>query len=203
MKITTLNRKEIATIFLGSLILTSLVAWVSANPLRTEQFASVSVLGSRMTAANYFPNNVATVTLNEQIGWDLQVYNHMGTSQLFLLKVILANTTIMGPNATGSTPSQGVLLLQSFRALTNNETWNLPLQWSITGETNAGGSTSIQTMMVNNNPVNGGVSAVNGKSFRIVVELWSYDTEEHNVIFSFEVSGVLNSIFNQVWFNTG
>jgi uncharacterized membrane protein len=203
MKITTLNRKEIVTIFLGSLILTSLLAWVSATPPRTEQFASVSVLGSRMTVANYFPNNVATVTLNEQIGWNLQVYNHMGTSQLFLLKVILANTTITGPDAARNIPTQGSLLMQSFRVVLNNETWSLPLQWSITGETNAGGSTTIQTMMVNNNPVNGGISAVNGKSFRIVLELWSYDTQEHNVIFSFEVSGVLNSIFNQVWFNTG
>jgi hypothetical protein len=127
----------------------------------------------------------------------------MGTSQLFLLKVILANTTITGPDAARNIPTQGSLLMQSFRVVLNNETWSLPLQWSITGETNAGGSTTIQTMMVNNNPVNGGISAVNGKSFRIVLELWSYDTQEHNVIFSFEVSGVLNSIFNQVWFNTG
>ncbi len=198
-----LNR-EFLTLFLAFLVLTSLVAWVTANPPANEDFASVSTLGSRMSAASYFPNDITTVSLSEQIQWDVQVYNHLGSTQLFALYIKLANLTISSPNATSNTPSGGFLLVQYYRAMLNNETWNLPLTWSISSETSGSGMTSIQSMLVNNTPVSvSGVSALNGKNFRIVIELWSYDVQTHSFLFSFIARGTLDSTFNQVWFNTG
>ncbi len=96
------------------------------------------------------------------------------------------------------------MLFQSYRAMLSNETWNLPLSWSITSETSVSGTTKIQSMMINNALVPGtDVSAVNGKNFRIVIELWSYDVQTHSFLFSFMTRGVLDSAFNQIWFNTG
>ena len=198
--------KELVSAYLIFLVLTSVVAWVAANPPRVEEFSAISVLGETMNATNYFPNNATSVRLNQQMSWEVQVYNHMGNVQLYRVKVSVANTTInglpAGPNATSHTPSQGNTLLQTYRVLLNGETWNLPLQWSITQETNAAGITTIQAMRVNNSPVPVGISAVSGKSFRIVIELWSYDTETHDFIFSFTGDGVLSSVFNQIWFDT-
>ncbi len=204
MRLGLIRSREFLTLFLAFLVLTSLVAWVVANPPANEDFASVSVLGSRMSAVSYFPNNITTVFLNEQIQWNVQVYNHMSTTQLFALYIKLANTTITSPNATSNTPSGGFLLFQSYRAMLSNETWNLPLSWSITSETSVSGTTKIQSMMINNALVPGtDVSAVNGKNFRIVIELWSYDVQTHSFLFSFMTRGVLDSAFNQIWFNTG
>jgi hypothetical protein len=204
MRLTSLGRKEILVVYLGFLILTSLVAWVYAHPPQTEQFASVSVLGSNNTAADYFPNNITTITLNEPIQWNVQTYNHLGSAQLFLIYIKLANADpSLGPNATGNTPSQELPMAKFYRVVMNNETWTLPLEWSVTGESTAGGSTTIQNMTINGAPTPPvGVSAVNGKSFRIIIELWSYDIEAQAFIFSFEANEALESIFNQIYFNT-
>jgi hypothetical protein len=211
LRIIILGRKEFAAMFLGFLVLTSAIAWVEANPPRIEQFASLSLLGSNMSAAFYFPNNVTTVARNERVIWDVQIYNHMGSSQLFQLVVKLSNSSRTfdpGPNATSNTPSQGAVLLRSYKALLNNEMWNFPLQWSITGETTSLGpnpSTTLQSIVVNNATIQPQipVSAVGGKNFRIVVELSSYDQQIPGFVFSFVANGVLESIFNQVWFNAG
>ncbi|HVH15878.1 MAG TPA: hypothetical protein VNA15_09205 [Candidatus Angelobacter sp.] len=179
---------------------------MAAHPPRVEEFSSIALLGETMNTTNYFPNNATSVLLNQQISWEVQVYNHMGSVQLYQVKVSVTNTTIngmpAGPNATSHTPSQGDMVLETYRVLLNGENWNLPLQWSITQETNGGGITTIQGMKVNNNVVPVGISAVSGKSFRIVIELWSYDTETHDFIFSFTGNGVLYSVFNQIWFDS-
>ncbi len=204
MRLTVIWSKEFLTLFLAFLVLTSLVAWVTANPPSNEDFASVGTLGSNMNAASYFPNDVTTVSLNEQIQWNVQVYNHMGTTQLFAVYVRLANLTITSPNATSNTPSGGFLLLQYYRAMLNNETWNVPLKWSISSEIIGSGTTSIQSMILNNTPVSvAGVSALSGRNFRIVIELWSYDVQTHSFLFSFTARGALDSTFDQIWFNTG
>jgi hypothetical protein len=204
MRLTNLTRKEILALYLGFLILTSLIAWVYAHQPISEEFASISVLGSNNTAAYYFPNNITTVTLNEQIPWNLQIYNHMGNAQLFLVYIKLSNTSYtLGPNATSNSPNQEPPLAKFYRAVLNGEIWNIPLVWSVTRESIAGGSTTIQNMTVNGSPTPPvDISAVGGIGFRIIVELWSYDVGDKSFIFSFEANEVLQSIFNQVYFNT-
>ncbi len=190
------------------LVLTSTIAWVVANPPRIDQFSSVSVLGPDMTAASYFPGNSTTVAPNAQINWTVRVYNHMGSVQLFLLQVLLSNLTIYGPNPTNNVPSERSLaapLFNATRAVQDNETWILPLQWSIVDDPSVGGTTTIQTMWINNLPlaVNPLVSASGGMNFRIVIELWSYDTQLRDFIFSFTSNGSVASVFDQIWFDTG
>jgi hypothetical protein len=38
--------------------------------------------------------------------------------------------------------------------------------------------------------------------FRMVIELWSYSVESNSYIFSFISNGILDSQFNQIWFNS-
>lgn len=201
-----LNR-EFATLLLVFLVLASLVAWVVANPPVNEDFASISVLGSRMTAAFYFPNNDTTVVTNEPIQWYVQVYNHERDLQLFSVYVILANLTTTSPNATSHTPSGGTMLAQYYRAMQNGETWTIPLSWSITNRTITPGivtnTTTINRVTVNNQVVNSAdVSAIGGANFRIVIELWSYSAQSRSYTFSYIANGLLDSVFDQIWFNS-
>jgi len=186
------------------LLAASATAWIIANPPKIDEFSSVSILGPALTASSYFPGNNTTVKLNETVQWNLQVYNHMGSTQLFLVNITLSNSTIPGPNAASNTPSGGYQLLRIYRAVENNQTWTLPLQWSITNDTSSSGTTTIQTMTINNTPVSGiGLPAIGGTDFRIVIELWSYDLQTHGYVFSFMSNGAQTSVFNQVWFNAG
>ncbi len=206
MRLNSILNRELATLFLIFVVLASLTAWVVANPPVNEDFASISVLGSRMNAAFYFPNNDTKVVINEPIQWYVQVYNHERDIQLFSVYVILANLTTTSPNATSHTPSGGTMLAQYYRAMQNGQTWTIPLSWSITNETFATvpvTKTTIQRLAVNGQAVNdAGISAITGANFRIVVELWSYSVQSHSYIFSFIANGALDSVFNQVWFNS-
>ncbi len=197
------SREFVAT-YLVFLVLAVAVAWVAENPPQVDQFSSISVLGPAATPTEYFPGNDANVTRNEIVQWNVQVYNHMGSTQLFLVRIKLGNfTTLYGPNATSNIPSQGPILLDTYRAVLNNQTLTLPFQWSIDNDTSTGGTTTIQTMTVNDTALSGvDVSAQGGANFRIVIELWTYDLQTHDFVFSFTSNGSLDSVFDQVWFNT-
>ena len=199
--------KEFLSLFLAFVALVSLVVWVSANPPAVEQFASISVLGPNNDAVTYFPNNNRSITLNQPISWTVQVYNHMGSSQLFLIQIKLANRTITGPDTTTSPPisSDGPVVFNSTRAVLHNETWTLPIQWSITSRTIAGQTVTIRSMLVNGQAVTiTNVPATiipNGNNYRMIVELWSYDIPTRGFLFSYFSGGLPYGVYNQVWFS--
>jgi hypothetical protein len=207
VRTTTLLNREFLTLLLAFLVIASAVAWVVENPPRNEDFASISVLGPRMDASVYFPNNDTTVTKNEPIQWYVQVYNHEKDLQLFSVYVLLANLTTTSPNATSNTPSGGPLLAHYYRAMEKDETWTIPLSWSITNETTVSGTTTIKNVMINGKINDTNISAlptvtVPPLRFRMVIELWSYSVESQSYIFSFISNGILDSQFNQIWFNS-
>jgi hypothetical protein len=198
--------REFLSLFLAFVALVSLVAWVNANPPATEQFASISVLGPNNDAVSYFPNNNRIVTLNQPVSWTIQVFNHMGSSQLFQLRIKLANRTITGPDPTSSPPisSDGPVVFNSTRAMLQNETWTIPIQWSVTSKTTGVQMVTIGSMLVNGQTSTTNVPALivpNGNNFRIVVELWSYDIPTRGFLFSYLSGGVPYGVFDQVWFS--
>ncbi len=176
------------------------MAWLSVNPPAYEQFASVSVLDANLGTISYFPGNTSKVQLGQVITWEIQLYNHVGSTQLFLVDVKLSNETIPGPVASTNQPSAGTVVFQATKATLNNETWIFPLQWSVANFTRAGLAT-ITNMQVNNQTSSVNVSAISGRNFRMVVELWTYDVQNHNFLFSFRSGGTVESVWGQLWFD--
>lgn len=201
--------REFLTLFVVFSAIASLVAWVSTNPPATEQFASISVVGPANNTSTYFPGNNRTVKVNEPISWNVQVYNHMGSSLLFQLIIKLANRTMSGPDPASNTPTNrsAPILFQEYHVVLSNETWSFPVQWSITNRTFTGSSVTIHSMNVNGVPISNietSASIVdnnNGNNFRVVIELWSYDVQSHGFLFSYLTNRSPSSVFNQVWFN--
>ncbi len=198
--------KEFAWLFLIFLSLTSITAWVAANPPLQEKFASISVLGMDMAATNYFPAGNSTIIPQEAIQWNAFVYNHLGSAQLFLFTIKLANQTTSGPNSTTNEPNSGKILMQTHRAVLGNETWNIPISWFVGSFTNTtasqGSIVSIDSMNVNGQWTNGTmISAIGGRNFRIVLELESYDIQTGSFVFSFRSNGTVRSVWDQIWFN--
>src|SRR2546428_12929039 len=95
--------KEFAWLFLLFLSLTSVTAWVVANPPMQDQVASISVLGTDMTATNYFPAGNSTITPQEAVQGNVFVSNHLGTPQLFLLTRTLVNQPLTEPTPLTNT----------------------------------------------------------------------------------------------------
>ncbi len=196
-----MSRKQFLRTYVIFLALTSIVAWTIANPPQTEQFATVSVLGKGMAATDYFPGNNSTVANGQSVTWYGQVYNHMGSAQLFMVRAKLANESIPGPDIVTHNSSAGVDVLNLTRAVRPNETWTFPLIWSVANTTRGPAAVTIPIIEMNNEPRSVSVSASLGTRFRIIVELWSYDLEIHDFIFSIRVQGFVRSLWSQVWFS--
>jgi len=193
-----LKKTEFIAMYLIFLVSSSVVAWIIINPPQFEQFATVSVLGEDMRATNYFPGNSSKIQSQTLFRWNIQAYNHMGATQLFLLNVKLANETTTGPVYKSNLPSAGVSLSNFTRAVVNNETWTQPLNWSIVSTQ---GNTTIHQMQVNGYTKDLSLTSSLGRNFRIVIELWSYDLESDGFIFTFIASARLSSVWNQIWFD--
>lgn len=201
-------KRDFLVAFCASLFLGSLVAWIYLNPPASEQFASISILGPLNTAGPYFPNNNSVVTVgNETIPWTIQVYNHLGSSQLFQVKVLLANRTIPGPDPSTNTPTNGTLapvIFQEYHGVLDNDNWTIPMQWSISNRTVSGSTVTIHSMIVNgqnvsNVEVSAPTSDPNTSNFRLVIELRTYYIPTQGFLFSY-LSDRQHSVFNQIWF---
>jgi hypothetical protein len=159
------------------------------------------------TAGPYFPNNNSIVAVgNETIPWTIQVYNHLGSSQLFWVKVLLANRTIPGPDPSTNTPTNAnaSLVFQQYHALLNNDNWTIPLQWSVSNRTITDSTVTIHSMIVNGEnisgvEVSGSISDPNANNFRLVIELRTYYIPTQGFLFSY-LSDKQHSVFDQVWF---
>jgi hypothetical protein len=202
--------KEFLATFLTFLALATLIVWLSVNPPAIEQFASLSVIGPTGNAGSYFTSNDSRIVgINQTVSWNIQVYNHMGSSQLFLVYVFLENRTISGPDASTNTSTDRTLtplpLVQEYHAVSNDETWNFQFQWALTNKTSSPSSVTIHTMNVNgrqvqNLDVSGSTVNPTANNFRLVIELWSYNIPTHGFLFSYVNGKSLNSVFNQIWF---
>ena len=184
-------------IFLG---LTALIGWVLQNPAQAEKFASISVLNEKMMASNYYPGNTTLVPKDTLLSWNIQVYNHLGSIQLMLVRAKLSNATLSEPNATYNLPGSGFPIANFTKVVLNNETWTIPLQWEIVNET-TGSAASIHAMRVNDQTLYPNLPSVSGQNFRIEIELWTYDLEIHAFLFSFRTDHMVSSVWNQLWFN--
>ena len=183
-------------------IVTSTLFYASLNPPPSEQFFAMWILGARGLAENYYPNDNSTLSADEQVKWTLGVYNHMSGLEYVVVRVKLLNATMPGPDELNGTPSPASPIFEFTRVLVDNETWTIPFTWAILNMKMTDGSLSITGLAINQTPVKGQLgTAVLGHNFRFVFELWSYDENTQNLIFSWNGSDTPHLVWTQIWFN--
>lgn len=190
--------------FIIALALFSVITILAQVP-SYDQYLSLFTLGSAGTTENYFPNGLADILPGTQISWYVGVYNHMGTLELVRVVFKLLNSTMTGPNEVNNTASERSPFYEETRILTSNETWLMPISWSVLNATKTANFTEIHSLKFNgqteasNETVT--LEALHGYDFRMVIELWVYDEQAGNFSYVWEANGVTRSSYNQLWFN--
>jgi hypothetical protein len=160
------------------------------------------VLGSNGLAEHYYPNDNPNLAVGDQVNWTLGVYNHMASIEYVVVRVKLLNSTLASPDEVTGKPSPVSPLTEFTRVLLDNETWSIPFVWKILNATQKGGSLSITRLSVNQTLLSGEfASAVSGFNFRFVFELWFYDENANDLVFSWRTSDTSHSVWTQIWFN--
>jgi uncharacterized membrane protein len=196
------NKRTLIMVFITLLVVFEMIAYVATTPRPSEQFFQLYVLGSNGMAADYYPNNNPTLSPNETVTWYLGTTNLMGNVQLVDVRVKLGNQTINPPNDTQALPSPAPLVTEFQRFTQDNETWEIPFVWSVTNVGSANNSTHILALEINGENyqvVN--CSARSGYNFRLIFELWTWDTNTGAFQFGWETGGEQRVAWLQVWFN--
>jgi uncharacterized membrane protein len=160
------------------------------------------LLGSDGLTENYFPNNNPNLISGEPVNWTVGVYNHMAALEYVVVRVKLLNATQTGPNEQTGVGSPVAEIYEFARVLTSNETWAIPFTWAILNMSPIDGNVVITRLTINGTTITGNLAqAREGINFRLVFELWFYDTNTGNLVFSWSTPTSTYSVWTQLWFN--
>ena len=182
------------------------IGYVASEEWPQERFLSISTLGSNETAENYYPNGESTIAVGDTMKWYMNVYNHMGQTEYLSIRMKLINSSQPTPDESSYLQDQQVPIFRLDRVVEDNSRWIEPLTWSIAGMNQDIDQISIKSLSVNGvNVDNLNTTTVRGKEFRIILELWRYDTEAQNFVFSQLPSAKQSETkqmnnWNQIWF---
>jgi hypothetical protein len=110
---------------------------------------------------------------------------------------------MQGPNQENGTPGERDPFFEEMHLILSNETWILPVAWSVNNATTSRNATAIHSLSLNNLVITNNVeiSALHGYDFRIVIELWVYDDSTGSFSFQWAANGERRVAWNQLWFN--
>jgi hypothetical protein len=196
------NRRTLVAVFILLIILAETGVYVALTPRPQEEFFQLYVLGRNRLAGDYYPLNNPNLRVGSNMSWYVGVTNFMGTVQLVEIRLRLGNETATTPNDTTGTPSSAFELLAYDRALMDNETWELPFAWSIANATKTADSTRIAIVQINNQLYQlSDWSAVNGYNFRLILELWVWQTNTNTFEYGWSNGVERRTAWLQIWFN--
>jgi hypothetical protein len=168
-------KRVLSVVALTALMLTAIVLISNFWPKYEMQFMELGLLGKEKMASNYFSEDKNIVSLGDQINWYIYVHNHMGSSQIVIIKVKLLNSTMEVPNDRENEPSSSIPVAEFPLSLSNNETLMVPFSWKITEAVLQNASVSLRELNVNEQMIDVNVSDFSNSFFRIVFELWIQD----------------------------
>lgn len=182
-------------VFYGLSIVGSLQAY--------DEYFAFYTLGLGGLAERYFPSSTANILPGTALTWSVGVYNHMGILRMVKVRFKLLNLTMQGPDQVNGIPAQRDPFFEVTRLILSNETWILPVAWSVGNATIVGNFTEIHSLIFNKRVLTSNVeiSALHGYNFRIVIELWVYDDTTGAFGFQWAANGDERVAWNQLWFN--
>ena len=179
-----------------------MLTYTLLTPRPREQFFQLYILGENHRIGNYYPGDDPNLHLGEDVKWYLGIVNNMGSVQYVMIKLKIGNRSMEPPNEEKTEPAQMPTVIEYRRFLSDNETFETPIQWTIMEAEEAHGVVKLTKLKINNETVLiQGVEADKGENFRFVLELWSYDPESGVFMFGWRNGGERKTAWLQLWFN--
>lgn len=196
------NQRKLIVVFIILIVLCEITVYVTTTPRPSEQFFQLYVLGADHTTSHYYPNDNTNIFLGEPVAWYLGVTNNMGTVQLVSVRVKVSNETIKPPNDQQTVESPAPVVADFARVLQDNETCEIPFVWTISNATQSDGTTRILTLHIDNDSYQiSDWSSRNGYNFRLIFELWTWQTDNNAFEYGWNTAGTHHAAWLQLWFN--
>ena len=161
-------------------------------PRNEMSFIEMGLLGEHRKASDYFPNEDNILRAGSEINWFIYLHNNLENTQKIIIRVKLVNSTMDIPDDQKHLPSSQTYLMELPLALSIDETTLLPFSWSILEATSEENSTNLQRIIINGQTIEVNVSdSLN--SFRLIFELWVYNSSSQEYQFGWESEKGLSS----------
>ena len=185
-------------VFLGLLIV-SIYVVSTYWPRYEDYFFELGLLGKEGKAEGYFPDDNSTVFIGTPMSWLIYVHNHMGSEQDVSIRVKILNSTMQAPDDREHEPSPELCVLEIPISLSVDETMLVPYSWSILDSEYQNG-TVIKAVIVNSDFIDVNVEDYSDR-FRVVFELWVYDSSINEYVFGWYSKGEFYSASIYIWYN--
>lgn len=199
------DRRSLLAVFIVLLIAFEMIAYVTTTPtLRAigKPFFQLYVLGPNRSATDYYPNGNPDIRVGDEVRWYVGASNFMSSVQLISIRVRLGNQTTLPPDDRQGLPSSAPLVTEFKQFIQNDQTWELTFVWRISSGAIVGSSISILKLQINDEIyLLQGSSAVDGRGFRLIFELWTWDAESGAFQFGWQTGGERQVAWLQIWFD--
>ena len=185
-------------VFLGLLIV-SIYVVSTYWPRYEDYFFELGLLGKEGKAEGYFPDDNSTVFIGTPMSWLIYVHNHMGSEQDVSIRVKILNSTMQAPDDREHESSPELCVLEIPISLSVDETMLVPYSWSILDGEHQNG-TVIKAVIVNSDFIDVNVEDYSDR-FRVVFELWVYDSSINEYVFGWYSKGEFYSASIYIWYN--
>lgn len=185
MKIESCRLIFIIVALIGILLFSAPTIRLFITAPENQQFSELYLLGPNQMMTDYPFNISQGVTYIVYLG----VGNNMGSSEYYSCRIKIQNLTCPFPNTAIGTPSSASSLYEYNLFITNGETWKAPLtfqinNFTITNETCKLVTVSFNGIDFNINQLSTWNSTKSGYYYRLVVELWMFDSTSGNLQFN-------------------
>jgi hypothetical protein len=203
--ISLIRSKRFIIIFGSLLVLFCPIAVVTSSfeENKHEGYLAMTTLGSNMEAKDYFANRNGTLGIGEQVSWHLSIHNGMPNAEFVSLRIKLLNSTEAPDSRDHNQTNSEATVFELDHLVSGNGTWTVPVNWSIGSIDNKNGSLVIESLNIDGHELsNLDVKNANSQNFRLVMELWRYNSGIGDFESSWTSSlGEKRSVWNEIWFN--
>lgn len=176
------------------LCLTLTVALIASFwPKYEDQFFEFGLLGKDKRAEAYYPNDNSTLILGSQLNWYIFIHNHMGSDQNVVVKVKLVNSSV---DLEIDQHNEALIfdsLVEFPLQLPVNNTLLMPFSWTVVEARSQENSIILKQLIINDQVFDVDIPAVSNSFFRMVFELWVYDSSSESYAFGWTSQGEFHS----------
>ena len=188
-----------AILLIAILLVLSLTINYYVNNSKLEPSIELGILGSEGKAEKYFPYTNSTIPINTELSWTLYLSNTLPSKQNIQIRVKYADPTTPPPNTTLGEPCPIEPFYTYSVSLKENEHINIPFKFSIIGQ-QSDTNIKINQLTVNNQSYPMQFNYVNNTRYHLVFEVWTYDNDLNNYIFTWREGQQTFCVWNQLWF---
>lgn len=170
---------------------------------KNSNFFELAILDDNNEAIRYFPDDDQNLDVNQIINWNIFLNNKMKKTEFITLKIKLLNSTNKEPQSEKCIHSLAPTIYEITDALQSKQQKTYPIAWFIKSIKENDTFKEIEIININDNDITINVYDESEGKFRIIVELWVFDTTSKELIFGWKNNDGRRCAWTQIWFEIG